>query len=191
MAEETKDTTVDNAVDYKALYEQTKAERDRFKASNDKLCTENAEHKRKAREREAREEAERTANLTAEQRLQEAEERATAREKAAQKRENVVSAREAFAKAEIGEESYNAFLDVLVNDDPEESANRVASWIESYTKSVHAGVEKQAQLYKSAERTPRGTETMVKSFKDMTVDERTALKRSDPAEYERRKNIKN
>lgn len=191
MAEETKGTTVDNAVDYKALYEQTKAERDRIKASNDKLCTENAEHKRKAREREAREEAERTANLTAEQRLQEAEERATAREKAAQKRENVVSAREAFAKAEIGEESYNAFLDVLVNDDPEESANRVASWIESYTKSVHAGVEKQAQLYKSAERTPRGTETMVKSFKDMTVDERTALKRSDPAEYERRKNIKN
>lgn len=189
MAEETKNPTVaDDAVDYKALYEQTKAERDRYKASNDKLCTENADWKRKNRERE---EAERTANLTAEQRLQEAEERATAREKAAQKRENIVSAREAFAKADIGEESYSAFLDILVTDDPEESNNRVASWIESYGKSVRAGVEKQAQLYKGAERTPRGTETMVKSYKDMTVDERIALKRDDPTEYERRKNLKN
>lgn len=191
MAEETKDTKVaTEPVDYKALYEQTKAERDRYKASNDKLCTENAEHKRKAREREAREEAERTASLTAEQRLQEAEERATAREKAAQKRENIVSAREAFAKAEIGEESYNAFLDVLVNDNPEESANRVASWIESYTKSVHAGIEKQAQLYKSAERSPRGTEVRAKSYKEMTVDEKMELKRTNPAEFERLKNLK-
>ena len=182
--------TEPEVLDYKALFEQTKAERDRYKASNDKLCSENAEWKRKNREREEKDEAERIANLTAEQRLKEAEDRATAREKAAQKRENTVSAREAFAKAEIGEESYSAFLEVLVNEDPEESQRRVATWIDSYTKSVAAGVERQAQLYKSAERSPRGTEVREKSYREMSVDERIKLKRENPAEYERLKSTK-
>lgn len=54
MANETNTTNVtetDGQVDYKALYEQAQGEVSRYKSSVDKLSSENADYKRKERER--------------------------------------------------------------------------------------------------------------------------------------------
>lgn len=51
MAEETNPINKDGEVDYKALYEQSQSDLSRYKGSIDKLTSENAEYKRKERER--------------------------------------------------------------------------------------------------------------------------------------------
>ena len=59
MAEETKNTTTEETtetVDYKAEYEKLKSSYDKLKTANDKTSSENADYKRKERERMSAEE---------------------------------------------------------------------------------------------------------------------------------------
>lgn len=105
-------------------------------------------------ERKAQLSAEELAKLTVEEKVKAIEER----EAEINKRSNRLDARERFSSADIPEEDYINFMDLLISDDVDTTNTNVGNFIESLTKT-RDNIEKSVKEKLSKVPAPQGEET--------------------------------
>lgn len=123
------------SVDYKALYEQEKTQREKFKVALDKSNSENAEYKRREREKLSKEELE-------------AADRKAKDEELAQLRQEVArsKAERIFAEANISHEVYDDILDTYV---PVLGVEQIGVLTDKIAKAIKKSVDSALELSKN------------------------------------------
>lgn len=172
MAEETNPTP---EIDYKAEYEKTKSDYEALKRNFDKASSEIAEFKRKDRARMTDDEK-RNAELA------EREEHYKAIE-----RENALYKYKASLSTQIKDEKVlSEVAEMYANGDISGAITKqneyFAKFHDELEKSIKADLLKQ-----NPQPTPQ-TKTPTKSFREMTLDEKSKLHRENPELYEKLKN---
>lgn len=113
-------------------------------------------HKQKWKEeyeKKAQLSAEELAKLTVDEKIKAIEER----EAEINTRSNRIDAREMFAKANIPEDDYDKFMDLLVSDDSDVTQTNVSNFIESFT-TTRDNIEKSVKEKLSNIPSPKGDE---------------------------------
>jgi len=175
-----KETPPEKKVDFDSLPDEIKRfiDQERTKASN------TAREKAK---REALKDPDIIKAITAqveEEAKMTAEEKASKILKEAILRENKLDAREKLVKAGImGDDHLPKLLDLVVTEDKTATLERTDVIVNLYTALVESGIEAKTREQLKNQPKPKTPDTVTKEFKDMSYNERLALKEKDPARY--------
>lgn len=124
-----------------------------------------------------REQLEKEANMSAEEKIQEMA-------NSIAKRENRLDAKERLQDAGLKGDELTDILELVVSEDRESTMAKTDRFVRLFKSSLDSALEaKTKELVKGTPK-PKSNSAPAKSFKDMSFDERAQLKKSDPARYE-------